>query len=233
MSRAKRLLSLVQILRRYRNPVSAQRLADELNVSTRSVYRDVQTLRDQGANIDGEAGLGYLLRPGFLLPPLMFTDDELEAIVLGLRLTHEHADPALGKAAVDVVAKLRAVLPREMKATIDEVALLAGPQANRPTTTIDLATVRQAMRSNHKARIEYTDEKGAHSQRTIWPLGIGFFERATVIVAWCETRKSFRAFRSDRVVSWQTLGEKLPRPRMGLLRDWRATQGIPAQLAQD
>jgi len=127
VSRAERLLRLVQVLRRYRQPVGALALADELEVSIRSVYRDVQTLRAQGATIEGEPGVGYVLRPGFLLPPLMFSDDELEALVLGLRLTVEHADDALGRAASDVVAKLRAVLPKDLRAVVDETALLAGP----------------------------------------------------------------------------------------------------------
>src|SRR5258708_469041 len=98
----------------------------------RSIYRDVQTLRDQGATIEGEPGIGYLLRPGFLLPPLMFSNEELEAIVLGLRLTAEHGDEALGRAAKDVIAKVRAVLPKELRTLADETALLAGPARRRP-----------------------------------------------------------------------------------------------------
>jgi predicted DNA-binding transcriptional regulator YafY len=150
MSRADRLLRLVQLLRRYRQPVSAQALAEQLEVSIRSVYRDVQTLRAEGATIEGEPGVGYVLRPGFLLPPLMFTDDELEALVLGLRLTVEHADDGLGRAAADVVAKLRAVLPKDLRTVVDETALLAGPALARPTQGAH--RLRQRGRGEQRAR---------------------------------------------------------------------------------
>ena len=230
MARADRLLRLVQVLRRYRQPVSAQALADELEVSIRSVYRDVQTLRGEGATIEGEPGVGYVLRPGFLLPPLMFSDDELEALVLGLRLTVEHADDALGRAASDVVAKLRAVLPKDLRTVVDEIALLAGPALARPLESIDLALVRTAIRDQRKARIAYTNERGASGERVIWPLGLGFFQRSRLIVAWCETRVDFRSFRSDRILRWETLSARLPRSRMALLREWRERENIPEQI---
>jgi predicted DNA-binding transcriptional regulator YafY len=230
VSRADRLLRLVQVLRRYRQPVSAQALADELEVSIRSVYRDVQTLRGEGATIEGEPGVGYVLRPGFLLPPLMFSDDELEALVLGLRLTVEHADEALGRAATEVVAKLRAVLPKDLRAVVDETALLAGPALARPPESIDLAEVRRALRDQRKARIAYTNERGASGERVIWPLGLGFFQRSRVVVAWCETRGDFRSFRSDRIAHWETLGTRLPRSRMALLKEWRDRERIPEQI---
>jgi predicted DNA-binding transcriptional regulator YafY len=223
-------LRLVQVLRRYRQPVSAQALADELEVSIRSVYRDVQTLRAEGATIEGEPGVGYVLRPGFLLPPLMFSDDELEALVLGLRLTVEHADDALGRAASDVVAKLRAVLPKDLRVVVDETALLAGPALARPAESIDLAEVRRAIRDQRKARIAYTNEQGTSSERVIWPLGLGFFQRSRVVVAWCETRADFRSFRSDRIAHWQTLSARLPRSRMALLNEWRERERIPEQI---
>ena len=230
MSRADRLLRLVQVLRRYRQPVSAQSLADELEVSVRSVYRDVQTLRGEGATIDGEPGVGYVLRPGFLLPPLMFTDEELEALVLGLRFTVELADDALGRAATDVVAKLRAVLPKELRTVVDEMALLAGPAPQRPRETIELAEVRRAIREQYNARIRYVDERGARSERVVWPIGLGFFQRVRVLVAWCEVRADFRSFRTDRIEHWQTLGARLPESRAALLRKWRDRERIPAQI---
>src|SRR4051812_4099891 len=205
MPRADRLLRLVQVLRRHRTPVSARELADELEISIRSVYRDVQTLRGEGATIDGEPGVGYLLRPGFLLPPLMFTDEELEALVLGLRLTAEHGDDALGRASAEVVAKLRAVLPRDLRTLIDEMALLAGPARARPPEAIDLGEVRRAIREQRKATIEYANEKGDRSERILWPIGLGFFERSRLIIAWCETRQDFRSFRADRISRWALL----------------------------
>lgn len=230
MPRADRLLRLVQVLRRYRAPVSAASLAEELGISLRSVYRDVQTLRAEGATIEGEPGVGYILRPGFLLPPLMFTDEELEALVLGLRLTAEHGDDALGRASADVVAKLRAVLPKDLRTLIDETALLAGPARARPPETIDLGEVRRAIREQRKATIEYMDDKGAKTERTIWPIGLGFFERSRLVVSWCETRQDFRSFRADRISRWTPLTARFPRSRVVLLREWREREKIPAQL---
>lgn len=230
MSRADRLLSLVQVLRRFRQPVSAQALASELDVSIRSIYRDVQTLRTQGATIEGEPGLGYVLRPGFLLPPLMFSDEELEALVLGLRLTAEHADDALGRAAGDVAAKLRAVLPKELRTLFDETALLAGPALARPQEIVDLADLRRAIREQRKARLVYRNEQGAQSERVVWPLGLGFFQRARLLVAWCEERQDFRSFRTDRIADWQTLAARLPRSRAALLREWRDRERVPEQI---
>lgn len=227
MSRSERLLQLMQVLRRYRHPVSAESLADELGVSVRSVYRDVQTLRAQGASIEGEAGVGYLLRPGFLLPPLMFTDEELEAMVLGLRLATEHGDDGIGRACVEVVAKLRAVLPKDLRSVVDDVSLLAGPARERPPDGVDLAVVRRSIREQRKARIQYVDPHGAQSTRTLWPLGLAFFERARVVISWCESRQDFRNFRTDRITAWTPLPERIGRPRATLLREWRAREDIP------
>ena len=230
MSRADRLLRLIQLLRRYRQPVSAARLAEELDVSLRSVYRDVQTLRGEGASIDGEPGVGYLLKPGFLLPPLMFTDEEIEALVLGLRLTVVHADDMLGRAAAEVVAKLRAVLPKDLRAVVDETALLAGPALARPPETVELAELRRAIRDQKKARIQYTNDQGSQTERVIWPLGLAFFQRARLLVAWCEMRGDFRSFRTDRMAEWETLAARLPKSRVVLLREWRERERIPAPI---
>jgi len=232
MSRADRLLRLVQLLRRYRAPVSAAVLAQELDVSVRSIYRDVETLRAQGAGIEGEAGLGYVLKPGFLLPPLMFSDEELEAVTLGLRLTAEHGDAALERAAGEVVAKLRAVLPKDLQALLSGTGLLAGPARARPRETIDLGEVRRALRFERKVRLEYTDQRGSVSSRVVWPVALGFFERSRVLVAWCETRDDFRSFRVDRIARFTTLGTGFPKSRASLLRAWRERERIPAQLGE-
>lgn len=231
-SRADRLLRLVQLLRRHRTPVTARTLAEALETSERSIYRDVATLRGQGAAIEGEAGVGYLLRPGFLLPPLMFTDEELEALVLGLRLAARHADPELGQAAGEVVAKLRAVVPKGLRARIDETALLAGTGPDRPRETVGLAEVRRAIRAGHRARITYLDDRGSRTERTVWPLGVAFFERRRLLIAWCELRQGFRAFRTDRLVQWRTTAEPIPRPKASLLAEWRALPDVPKALGR-
>lgn len=227
MARAARLLRLVQLLRRHRAPVTAEALAGELGVSVRSVYRDIDVLREQGAGIEGAAGVGYLLRPGFLLPPLMFGDEELEALVLGLRLAAEHGDAGLERAAGEVAAKLRAVLPADLRAVMDDTGLLAGPVPDRPAEAIDLAEVRRCIREQRKAQIAYADGKGARTERTIWPLAIGFFQRVRVVTSWCEERRDFRNFRADRILSWASTRERIGRPRATLLAEWRAREGIP------
>src|SRR5260370_24544071 len=119
VARAERLLELIQVLRRHRFPVSGQAIADELGVSLRTVYRDIQTLVGQGAAIDGEAGIGFILRPGFVLPPLMFTDEEIEALVLGLRLVAQRTDETFRQAAVNALAKIAAVLPDDLREGIE------------------------------------------------------------------------------------------------------------------
>src|SRR5712671_7750568 len=127
MSRAQRLLDLIQALRGYRRPVSGATLAEALGISLRTVYRDIETLKAQGAHIDGEPGVGYVLRPGFMLPPLMFSEEEIEAIVLGSRWVADRADAALGSAARNALAKIAAVLPQDLKVSLDTSSLLVGP----------------------------------------------------------------------------------------------------------
>jgi predicted DNA-binding transcriptional regulator YafY len=128
---------------------------------------------------------------------------------------------------VDVVAKLRAVLPKDLRPLVDEVSLLAGPARERPPDGVDLALVRRAVREQRKARIDYAGPQGAPSTRTIWPLGLAYFERARVVIAWCESRNDFRTFRTDRITSWAPLPERIGRPRTTLLREWRAREAIP------
>jgi predicted DNA-binding transcriptional regulator YafY len=227
MPRAERLLRLVQLLRRHRAPVTAAALAEELGISIRSVYRDIDALRGQGATIEGAAGAGYLLRPGFLLPPLMFVDEELEAIVLGLRLAARHGDAGLERAAADVVAKLRAVLPRDLRAVVDETGLLAGPARARPPERVDLALIRRCLREQRKARMTYVDPRGVRTERVVWPVALGFFEQVRILVAWSEEKADFRNFRTDRIASFTPLPERIDRPRAGLLAEWRAREGIP------
>src|SRR5258707_9367578 len=127
MSRAERLLDLIQILRRHRQPVSGQALADELDISLRTLYRDIASLQGQGAGIEGEAGVGYILKPGFMLPPLMFSEEEIEALVLGGRWVARRTDEPLGKAARNALAKIAAVLPDDLKRGLETSTLLIGP----------------------------------------------------------------------------------------------------------
>jgi predicted DNA-binding transcriptional regulator YafY len=227
MSRAHRLLDLIQLLRGYRRPVSGAVLAEALAISLRTLYRDIDTLNAQGAHIDGEAGLGYVLRPGFMLPPLMFSEEEIEAIVLGSRWVADRADAALSAAARNALAKIAAVLPQDLKTSLDTSSLLIGPGNTIAAGDTELPVIRQAIRSERKLRIRYLDGKGSDSRRTIWPFALGFFDRVRVVVAWCEMREDFRHFRTDRIGKVQVTDKRYPRRRQALLKDWREREGIP------
>ncbi|WP_421916290.1 helix-turn-helix transcriptional regulator [Mesorhizobium sp.] len=226
MSRSERLLDLIQALRRHRRPVSGQVLADELGISIRTLYRDIATLQGQGAPIEGEAGLGYVLRPGFMLPPLMFTDEEIEAIVLGSRWVAKQPDARLSAAAANALAKIAAVLPDDPREDLDATALLVGPPAGL-VEGIDLGVVRQAIRDERKLAFLYRDAGGAASQRTVWPFAVGFFDKVRVVVAWCEMRQDFRHFRADRISALNATDTRYPRRRQALLKEWRATLDKP------
>jgi predicted DNA-binding transcriptional regulator YafY len=229
VARAERLLGLIQVLRRHRRPVSGQTLADELGISLRTVYRDIQTLIGQGAAIDGEAGIGFILRPGFVLPPLMFSDEEIEALVLGLRWVAQRSDETFERAATDALAKIAAVLPDDMRDSIENIGLLAGPD-NDEAEPVDLALVRAAIRDEQKLVLHYVDREGEETQRVIWPIAIGFFKRAQVIAAWCEMRADYRHFRTDRIVRLRQTAERYPRRRRVLMKEWREIEGIAEQI---
>jgi predicted DNA-binding transcriptional regulator YafY len=229
MSRAQRLLDLIQALRGYRRPVSGATLAEALGISLRTVYRDIETLKAQGAHIDGEPGVGYVLRPGFMLPPLMFSEEEIEAIVLGSRWVADRADAALDSAARNALAKIAAVLPQDLKVSLDTSSLLVGPGNAVAAGDAELPTIRLAIRTERKLRIFYVDGRGRDSKRTIWPFALAFFDRVRVVVAWCEIREGFRHFRTDRISKVQIVDKRYPRRRQVLLKDWRATEGIPEQ----
>ncbi|AWN53165.1 YafY family protein [Methylobacterium sp. 17Sr1-1] len=225
MSRAERLLDLIQVLRRHRNPVSGRQLAEMLGVSLRTLYRDIASLQAQGAPVEGEPGLGYVLRPGYILPPLMFREEEIEALVLGMRWVAGRADTPLAAAADDALAKIAAVLPPDLRDRLDASTLMVGPAEAAPER-VDLASLRGAIRSQHKVAIRYRDAGGAESERVVWPFALGFFERVRVVVAWCEARDDFRHFRTDRIETLALTGERYARSRHALLREWRTLQGI-------
>ena len=224
MSRAARLLDLIQILRRHRQPVSGKALADELSVSLRTLYRDIASLQAQGADIEGEPGLGYMLRPGFMLPPLMFSEEEIEALVLGSRWVGSRGDDRLGAAARNALAKIAAVLPADLREDLDASTLLVGSSDAIARDTIDLGLIRKAIRAERKLSLLYSDAQGIASERIVWPFALGFFDRVRVVVAWCELRQDFRHFRADRIASLTTLENRYPRRRQVLLKEWRAVE---------
>jgi predicted DNA-binding transcriptional regulator YafY len=228
LTRSARLLDLIQTLRRHRHPVTGDALAAQLGISLRTLYRDIATLQSQGARIDGAPGLGYVLREGFMLPPLMFTVEEIEALVLGSRWVSSREDPRLAAAARDALAKIGAVLPPHLRHEMDTTTLMAG-RSDAPGLDRDvMALLRQAIRSEHKLRLTYRDLKGATTERTVWPFALGFFDHVQVLVAWCELRGTHRHFRADRVIGAVVLDERAPQRRTALIKAWREQEGVPA-----
>ncbi|EQB2598855.1 helix-turn-helix transcriptional regulator [Aeromonas salmonicida] len=225
MSRSERLLALLQLLRGHRYAITGTELASQLGISLRTLYRDIATLQAQGAHIEGEPGIGYVLRPGFMLPPLMFSEEELEALVLGSRWVVAHCDEALSASASSALAKIEAVLPAEYRQQLQANALLIG--TSRSDSPVDEAPLRSAIRQQRKVTLSYRDLKEELSERTVWPFALGYFEQVRVLIAWCELRQGFRHFRVDRIARMLQEDNSYPKSRESLLKEWRATQQIP------
>lgn len=226
MSRSERLLELMQCLRRHRLPVTSAQLATELGISPRTLYRDIASLRAQGAHIEGEPGLGYVLRPGFLLPPLMFSAPELEALMLGIRWVSQRTDQEFARDAHNALAKIAAVLPPDLRLSLEDQSLLVAPSQTILDGQDHLSALRTAIHQQRKLAIRYRDLKERESERTIWPFVLGFFDHVRVVAAWCEKRKALRHFRVDRIIALNTQDEHYPVRRQVLLRQWREQQGI-------
>jgi predicted DNA-binding transcriptional regulator YafY len=228
MRRADRLLRIIQILRRHRRPVKGQTMAEEVEVSLRTLYRDIADLINDGVPIRGEAGVGYVLGQGYDLPPLMFTTDEVEAVMLGLRWVMRRGDRDLVRAAEDAVAKVGTVLPQELRPVLFDTGLLVPPSWRAFDDTIDVAALRRAIREQRKVSISYRNEQGHATARIIWPFAISYFDAQRLIVAWCELRQAFRTFRTDRMSEAVVLPEKYRERRAVLLKRWAQEQGLSA-----
>lgn len=224
MRRAERLLQIIQIMRRYRKPISGAAIARELEVSLRTIYRDIETLMTDGVPIRGEAGVGYVLGEGYDLPPLMFKADEIEAVVLGLEWVKRQGDVALVRAAEDAIAKIGVILPKSLRPVLFDSGLAVPPNHKNIKDNIDVSEVRRAIRENRKLSFEYAREDGLESKRIIWPLAIAYFEAVRLVIAHCELRKDFRAFRTDRMKDLIVEAEKYPPKRKALLKEWKARQ---------
>src|SRR5262245_15535558 len=221
MRRADRLFQIIQILRRSRRPATADGIAAELETSKRSVYRDIATLIGQRVPIRGEAGIGYVLDRGYDLPPLMLTPDEIEAAVLGAQWVSVTGDAALAAAASDLLAKIGAVVPENLRPFVSDPATRTRPTADAPRDRLDMARVRAWIHAGRKVALRYCDERQRESTRTVWPVVIGYIGQVRHLVAWCELRQDFRSFRTDRVLDATFLDERYPE-RPGVLRaKWR------------
>ncbi|ASW08824.1 helix-turn-helix transcriptional regulator [Rhizobium sp. 11515TR] len=233
MRRADRLFQIIQILRRSSRPVTAAALADELEVSKRTVYRDVADLMSQRVPIEGEAGFGYLLSPGYEMPPLMLTPEEIEAVVLGTQWVAGRADKTLANAARDVVAKITAIVPEHLRPFILEPSVGAKPLLQEAEEeNIDLLMLRAAIREGRKLRLRYRSDAGAESTRIVWPVILGYSDTSRILVAWCELRQGFRHFRTERITEADILNEGHGLRPGELRRRWAAWREAELQQSQ-
>ncbi|HEY1930802.1 MAG TPA: YafY family protein [Acetobacteraceae bacterium] len=224
MPRSDRLFDIIQVLRTARAPVTAAALAAELEVNVRTVYRDVATLQARRVPIEGAAGIGYVLRRGFDLPPLMFTAEEIEAIAVGARMVARTGDEGLRHAAGSVLSKVTAVLPAALRAQLADPAVFVSASGAPVPETADLSAVRQAIRDERKLRIAYTNGMGEPSERIIWPIAMAYYVQATLIVGWCELRRDYRHFRADRISALTVLNERYPSDQGRLMAEWMRQQ---------
>jgi predicted DNA-binding transcriptional regulator YafY len=222
MEQNRRLFAIMDALRRSRKAVAAAHLAKELKVSLRTLYRDMQALKDLGAPIEGEAGIGYVLRPGFFLPPLMFTREELEALVLGVRWVKSQPDAGLAQASDNALGKIAAAAPGDLRAQIDDIGLwpIFFPSEKKPTEFLTL--VRQAMTTEQTLCLRYADAQDRVTDREVWPVQIGFHDDRQILVGWCLLRQAFRHFRADRVRAAEIKAKPFGKPRRLLAAAWES-----------
>jgi predicted DNA-binding transcriptional regulator YafY len=219
MDKTERLFALLDALRRRRSPVTAETLAEQQEVSVRTIYRDIQTLIGLGAPIAGEAGLGYVLRSGFFMPPLMFNPSELEALVLGARWVQTLPDGELADAARAALAKIATASPDDLRALIEDTGLWPMNVGNdRPRIPV-LAQARDAMRRERAVLIAYEDADGRATERTIWPLQLAYYDGKEIVAAWCCLRSDFRLFRVDRIARFEVTDAPYGRTRRELSRE--------------
>lgn len=222
MSRTDRLFQLMQAMRSMPPPATAAQLADMLQVTPRTIYRDIDALRGLGAVIDGAAGFGYTLVEDATLPPLSFETDEIEALVLGLREVGLVGDPVLAAAARSALAKLRARLPARQAHRLEHAVLTAHRFARMPEPGIDVSTLRQATWDERTIRFDYTDVEGRQTHREVDPLTVVYMQASHNLLAWCHLRQAFRAFRLDRMQNLELTGASFRPRRVPLLREYMA-----------
>ena len=219
MRRADRLFRIVQHLRGGRL-TTARRLADALEVSERTIYRDIADLQASGVPVEGEAGVGYVLRAGFDLPPLMFTRDEIVALVAGARLIRAWGGTAMARAAEEALVKIDAVLPEAERARAAAVGVHAFRMSDLTDETRALLDrIERACEDRTRLTLSYADEAGAETERPVRPLGLWFWGKVWTLVAWCELREDFRMFRVDRIRE-MTAGERFREERGRRLSDF-------------
>lgn len=210
MRRADRLFRLVTLLQRRSGPITAKIIADELEVSVRTVYRDVADLMGSGVPIDGEAGIGYQMGADFSLPPLMLTDEEVEAAVFGLAVAQEWGDPSIATAARSLRDKINASLPERLRVVLAETRIVAPSDNRAPVIVVEHVEIRRCIRDRIVLNINYSDQTKRTTNRNVWPLGLVFFGKIWMLGCWCETREAYRFFRLDRIADLTILPRRFP-----------------------
>lgn len=210
MRRADRFFEIIQTLRRKKRTRAAD-LAALFGVSERTIYRDIHDMIARGVPVEGEAGVGYIMRPGFDLPPLMFNENEIEALLLGARIVQAWSDPELATAAETAIDKIRAVSPDAVRRQLDLVTLWAPVTGSREPIAIDQSALRSAVRRQRKVRFTYRDMRDKLTERTVRPLITAFYGNAWLLAAWCESKEDFRVFRQDRMLEMTVLKETFQR----------------------
>jgi predicted DNA-binding transcriptional regulator YafY len=224
MRRADRLFQVIQLLRR-RNVATAAWLAEELEVSERTIYRDVRDLMLSGVPIEGEAGVGYILRRGFDLPPLMFTEAEIEAMVLGARVVTSWGDAGLAKAAAEALARVEAVLPDRLRERLTATPLFAPGFHVPQEVAASLPALRGAIDERRKIHLDYVSADGSGTERAVRPLALFFWGSVWSLTAWCELREDFRSFRLDRMRELKPLPDRFRDEPGRTLDDYFARMG--------
>ncbi|MGZ9811680.1 helix-turn-helix transcriptional regulator [Pseudoroseicyclus sp. H15] len=222
MARTDRLLRLLQAMRVMPAPITAARLAEETGVSLRSLYRDIDSLRAAGARIEGERGYGYRLVEDYALPPQTLDRDEIEALALGLAEVQHMGDATLARAAASVLAKVGARLPEGHEQLLVHAISQVYRPDNRFAPTANMDLIRAACWQERALRLRYVDQRGAASEREIYPLALMYTERTLTVLAWCCLREDFRRFRSDRIEAAEDTGRSFRPARASLLREYLA-----------
>lgn len=226
MSRAVRMFEIIQLLRQSRRPLTAAEIGAELEISKRTAYRDIAALQARRVPIEGAAGLGYVLRPGYELPPLTFDAGELEALAVGLALIARTGDLGLKRAAARIAGKLTTALPRAAE-SLERPALAVSGWTAVPEAGVELEKLREALRENRALDLAYRDVEGRESRRRVLPLGLVYYVDAVVLAAWCRLRHDFRHFRVDRILDCATSDEDFAERAAALRAKWREQLALP------
>lgn len=221
MRKADRLFQIIQILRRSNRPVTSSDLAGELEVSQRTVYRDIAHLIAQRVPVEGEAGFGYVLDTRYDMPPLMLTPDEIEAVALGAQMVCRLNDEAMRNAAKDVMAKITSVMPHELLPYIAQPAVGMKPDDVSHDTTDDTRLLRLAIREGRKLDIDYRATDGTISSRIVWPVLVGYADTHSLLIAWCQSKQAFRHFRTERILKAEVLAQSIGISRSKLMQQWQ------------